>query len=186
MQGPAKRISRPSPRRVFVGTREPIATWPSSIADTCEPSDVVAQGVAYIVEPNRVCQLRVEQCHHVAPRTECACHCLYSGFSRKLRHHVARDLIAKLHEDRELASSWSWSPGFSFVHTRALSLPGKPVSSSRFFFYAVGCLCLRSNERKMQSMNANAVSLPAVLVVGKPTICLNTVAEDDEIGKRRR
>lgn len=126
--------------------RHTVATRGRRAADARQPADVMTQRIAHVVESDRVGHLRIQQRHHMAPRAERTRHRFHAGLARQLRHHMARDQVAKLREDRELAPGWSWSPiGFLF-HTRSLTRAAKPrPAPTAFPSFPVGRLCCCSH-----------------------------------------
>jgi len=125
---------------VFVRVREAVAAGRGGAANPGQPAGMVMRGVADVVQADCVGQLRVEHGHHMAPRAERARLGLDAGFPRQFSDQMAGYEIAKLSQDTELASGWSWSfPGFIF-HTRLLAQPAKPTNSNRFPSIPVGWL----------------------------------------------
>jgi hypothetical protein len=66
-------------------------------------------------------KLRIKQRHDMTPHTERARQGIDASCPGEFGDDVAGDEVAKLRENRELASGWGWSStGFVF-HTRSLS-----------------------------------------------------------------
>lgn len=105
---------------MLAGMGQPIAARRGRAANPCQPADVVAQGIAHVVEPDRVRQLRVEHRHDVAPGTESARFRVDAMLPGQFSDHVTGDKIAELGENRELASGWGCSSSVGFFHTRSL------------------------------------------------------------------
>ncbi len=55
-----------------------------------------AQGIAHIVEPDAVGELRVDQRHHMTPGTEGAGPFFHSGLARQLGNQKLRNEVAYL------------------------------------------------------------------------------------------
>ena len=65
-----------------------------------------AQGVANVVEPDGVGELREEQAHDMAPRREGARLLFDAMLAGELGHEVGRNEIAKLGEDGQRCLGW--------------------------------------------------------------------------------
>ncbi len=76
--------------------RQTVAARWAGPSDACQPATVMPQRIAYIVQPNRVRQLRVEHRHHVTPRAETARHPLHPGLPGQFCHQVPGDVVAQL------------------------------------------------------------------------------------------
>ena len=122
-------------RRVamFVSVRESVAAGRGGAPDARQPADMVAQGVAHVVEADRVGQLGVEHGDHVAPSREGPGLGLHPAGLRQFSDEMAGDEIAKLGQDTELASGWGCPSPVCFFHTRSLPRAANLGNPSRLF-----------------------------------------------------
>ena len=65
------------------------------------------QRVTYVIEADRVSQLRVEHRDHMAPGRKCPAGFVHPGLSRQLRHEMGRNEIAELSQNAELGCRWA-------------------------------------------------------------------------------
>ena len=98
---------------------------------------MVTQGVADVVEPDRMGKLRVKQAHDVAPSRECPALFVDSVLGGQIANHSHRDELAKLIEDDVTVLGWFW------LFHNSVSLVGnhpKPTTFSNLLFMAMGWL----------------------------------------------
>ena len=113
-----------------IGVRECVFGWRRGSAQRRQRAGVKPQGVAHVVEPEAVGQLRVEKADDMAPRTERAGLIFHAGLTGQVRHPVRRNEAAKLAQERELAGGWL-AGGFLFH-----ALPcGRAQTRKPTFFY---------------------------------------------------
>ena len=89
-----------------------------------------AQGVANVVEPDGVGELRVDQADEMTPRAEAAGLFVHAGFPRQFRDQVRWNQMADVPQDGERTAAW----GGGFVHPRRVTGAGfhaKPIFQFR-------------------------------------------------------
>jgi len=100
-------------RAHFVRMRKRVAGGRGSATDAGERPGLQAQGIAHVVKTNAVGELRVDQRHHMTPRTERAG--FFSRFSlpRNLGHQKLRNEVANLTQKIQFGPRWN---GCFFIH----------------------------------------------------------------------
>ena len=83
-------------RAHFVRMRKRVAGGGRRATNAGERPRLQTQGIAYVVEPDAVGELRVDQRHHMTPRTERAGFFSRFGLPRKLGHQKLRNEVANL------------------------------------------------------------------------------------------
>ena len=80
----------------FVGVTERVARRGRGPAHRPQGADLEPQRVAYVVQTQRVADLRIKHRHHMAPRAERAGLAVGSGFPRQLWHQMRRNQFDEL------------------------------------------------------------------------------------------
>jgi hypothetical protein len=134
----------------FVGMAEIIARRRGGPAQRPQGSRPQFEGVAHVVQTERVGQLGVEQRHDVAPGREAARLFVHPVLARQLRHQVCGNEFDELPQDA--CFTLVRAGGFLFFHTcllAASSLPSEPL-----FLRAMGWLWTSYTSSNGQPSNA--------------------------------
>ena len=90
-----------------IGVAQVVPTRWRRPANRFQGTRVHAQGIADIVQPNRVCHLSVQQRNHMAPRSECPTLVVHTEFLGQMENQMAWNQIAQLLENGVRMTCWS-------------------------------------------------------------------------------